>query len=104
MLSLALGLRGARLPAVQLPARAPAAVFMGDSGSQVLGFTLGALGLATSWKVAETTVATLVLPLLVLAVPILDTGARRDHAHRRGAARSTRAARTTARTGSSAAG
>jgi UDP-GlcNAc:undecaprenyl-phosphate/decaprenyl-phosphate GlcNAc-1-phosphate transferase len=51
----------------------PAAVFMGDSGSQVLGFTLGALGLATSWKVAETTVATLVLPILVLAVPILDT-------------------------------
>ncbi len=37
------------------------------------GFTLGALGLATSWKVAETTVATLVLPMLVLAVPILDT-------------------------------
>jgi UDP-GlcNAc:undecaprenyl-phosphate GlcNAc-1-phosphate transferase len=55
------------------PGRA-AAVFMGDSGSQVLGFTLGALGLATSWKVAETTVATLVLQLLVLAVPILDTG------------------------------
>jgi UDP-GlcNAc:undecaprenyl-phosphate GlcNAc-1-phosphate transferase len=51
----------------------PALVFMGDSGSQVLGFTLGALGLATSWKVAETTVATLVLPVLVLAVPILDT-------------------------------
>ena len=46
---------------------------MGDSGSQVLGFTLGALGLATSWKVAETTVATLMLPILVLAVPILDT-------------------------------
>jgi UDP-GlcNAc:undecaprenyl-phosphate GlcNAc-1-phosphate transferase len=51
----------------------PAAVFMGDSGSQVLGFTLGALGLATSWKVAETTVATLLLPILVLGVPILDT-------------------------------
>jgi UDP-GlcNAc:undecaprenyl-phosphate GlcNAc-1-phosphate transferase len=51
----------------------PAAVFMGDSGSQVLGFTLGALGLASSWKVAESTVATLVLPLIVLAVPILDT-------------------------------
>jgi UDP-GlcNAc:undecaprenyl-phosphate/decaprenyl-phosphate GlcNAc-1-phosphate transferase len=50
-----------------------AEVFMGDSGSQVLGFTLGALGLAASWKVAETTVATLVLPLVVLAVPILDT-------------------------------
>jgi UDP-GlcNAc:undecaprenyl-phosphate GlcNAc-1-phosphate transferase len=51
----------------------PALVFMGDSGSQVLGFTLGALGLATSWKVAETTVATIVLPILVLAIPILDT-------------------------------
>ena len=51
----------------------PAAVFMGDSGSQVLGFTLAALGLSASWKVAGTTVATLVLPILVLAVPILDT-------------------------------
>jgi len=50
-----------------------AAIFMGDSGSQVLGFTLAALGLASSWKVAGTTVATLFLPILVLAVPILDT-------------------------------
>jgi UDP-GlcNAc:undecaprenyl-phosphate/decaprenyl-phosphate GlcNAc-1-phosphate transferase len=53
--------------------RGPASVFMGDSGSQVLGFTLGALGLASSWNVAGSTVATLLLPLLVLAVPILDT-------------------------------
>jgi UDP-GlcNAc:undecaprenyl-phosphate GlcNAc-1-phosphate transferase len=53
--------------------RRPAAVFMGDSGSQVLGFALAALGLLGSWKEAGTTVATLVLPLLVLAVPILDT-------------------------------
>lgn len=50
-----------------------ALVFMGDSGSQVLGFTLAALGLAGSWKVAGTTVATFLLPILVLAVPILDT-------------------------------
>jgi UDP-GlcNAc:undecaprenyl-phosphate GlcNAc-1-phosphate transferase len=50
-----------------------AAVFMGDSGSQVLGFALAALGLTASWKVAGTTVATLLLPVLVLAVPILDT-------------------------------
>jgi UDP-GlcNAc:undecaprenyl-phosphate/decaprenyl-phosphate GlcNAc-1-phosphate transferase len=50
-----------------------AAVFMGDSGSQVLGFALAALGLTASWKVAGTTVATLLLPILVLAVPILDT-------------------------------
>ena len=53
--------------------RGPAAVFMGDSGSQVLGFALAALGLASSWTVAGSTVATLLLPVLVLAVPILDT-------------------------------
>jgi UDP-GlcNAc:undecaprenyl-phosphate/decaprenyl-phosphate GlcNAc-1-phosphate transferase len=78
--------------------RLPAAVFMGDSGAQLLGFGLAALALATSWKVAETTIATLILPLLVLAIPILDTalvaGARflegrpvyrggRDHASHR---------------------
>jgi UDP-GlcNAc:undecaprenyl-phosphate GlcNAc-1-phosphate transferase len=50
-----------------------AALFMGDSGSQVIGFTLAALGLASSWTVAGTTTATVLLPLLVLAVPILDT-------------------------------
>jgi UDP-GlcNAc:undecaprenyl-phosphate/decaprenyl-phosphate GlcNAc-1-phosphate transferase len=53
--------------------RGPAAVFMGDSGSQILGFVLAALGLASSWTVAGSTVATLLLPILVLAVPILDT-------------------------------
>jgi UDP-GlcNAc:undecaprenyl-phosphate/decaprenyl-phosphate GlcNAc-1-phosphate transferase len=53
--------------------RGKALIFMGDSGSQVLGFTLAALGLSASWKVAGTTVATLLLPVLVLAVPILDT-------------------------------
>ena len=50
-----------------------ALVFMGDSGSQVLGFLLAALGLAASWTTAGTTVATVLLPLLVLAIPILDT-------------------------------
>jgi UDP-GlcNAc:undecaprenyl-phosphate/decaprenyl-phosphate GlcNAc-1-phosphate transferase len=60
------------LPFNLRPSR-PAAVFMGDSGSQPLGFALAALGLAASWKAAGTTVATLLLPLLVLAVPILDT-------------------------------
>ena len=53
--------------------RGKALVFMGDSGSQLLGFLLAALGLSASWKVAGSTVATLVLPILVLAVPILDT-------------------------------
>jgi UDP-GlcNAc:undecaprenyl-phosphate GlcNAc-1-phosphate transferase len=51
-----------------------ALMFMGDSGSQLLGFALAGLGLYGSWKVAGTTVATLFLPILVLAVPILDTG------------------------------
>ena len=51
----------------------PAAIFMGDSGSQVLGFTLACLGLLSSYKVAGTTVATLAVPILILAVPILDT-------------------------------
>jgi UDP-GlcNAc:undecaprenyl-phosphate/decaprenyl-phosphate GlcNAc-1-phosphate transferase len=50
-----------------------ARVFMGDSGSQVLGFALAACGIAATLKVAQTTVATLILPLLILAVPILDT-------------------------------
>jgi UDP-GlcNAc:undecaprenyl-phosphate GlcNAc-1-phosphate transferase len=50
-----------------------ALVFMGDSGSQVLGFLLAALGLAASWTTAGTTAATMLLPLLVLAIPILDT-------------------------------
>jgi UDP-GlcNAc:undecaprenyl-phosphate GlcNAc-1-phosphate transferase len=50
-----------------------ATVFMGDSGSQVLGFALGSLGLAATWEAAGTTVAILVLPILVLGVPILDT-------------------------------
>jgi UDP-GlcNAc:undecaprenyl-phosphate GlcNAc-1-phosphate transferase len=53
--------------------RGAAAVFMGDSGSQLLGFLLAALGLAASWHVAGSTVATLILPILVLGVPILDT-------------------------------
>jgi UDP-GlcNAc:undecaprenyl-phosphate GlcNAc-1-phosphate transferase len=55
--------------------RRSATVFMGDSGSQTLGFALAAAGIASTStsRVAETTIATLILPLLVLAVPILDT-------------------------------
>jgi UDP-GlcNAc:undecaprenyl-phosphate GlcNAc-1-phosphate transferase len=53
--------------------RGAAAAFMGDSGSQVLGFAVACFGLLTSYKVAGSTVATLLLPILILAVPILDT-------------------------------
>jgi UDP-GlcNAc:undecaprenyl-phosphate GlcNAc-1-phosphate transferase len=46
---------------------------MGDAGSQLLGFGLACIGLAASWTAAGTTVATVMLPLIVLAIPILDT-------------------------------
>jgi UDP-GlcNAc:undecaprenyl-phosphate GlcNAc-1-phosphate transferase len=72
-LALAVGLACLGFLPFNLRPRRPAAVFMGDSGSQLLGFALAALGLSASWKAAGTTVATLILPLLVLAVPILDT-------------------------------
>jgi UDP-GlcNAc:undecaprenyl-phosphate/decaprenyl-phosphate GlcNAc-1-phosphate transferase len=72
-LALALALACAGFLPFNLRPRQSAAVFMGDSGSQVLGFALASLGLTASWKVAGTTVATLLLPILVLAVPILDT-------------------------------
>jgi UDP-GlcNAc:undecaprenyl-phosphate GlcNAc-1-phosphate transferase len=76
-MELAFALSGALACAAFLPfnlrPRGNALVFMGDSGSQVLGFALAALGLSASWKVAGTTVATFLLPILVLAVPILDT-------------------------------
>jgi UDP-GlcNAc:undecaprenyl-phosphate GlcNAc-1-phosphate transferase len=50
-----------------------AVVFMGDSGSQVIGFGLASLALASSWTTAGGTLTSVLLPLLVLAVPILDT-------------------------------
>jgi UDP-GlcNAc:undecaprenyl-phosphate GlcNAc-1-phosphate transferase len=73
VVSLAIGLAALGFLPFNFRPRKPAAIFMGDAGSQVLGFTLASLGLATSWKVAGSTVATLLIPLLVLAVPILDT-------------------------------
>jgi UDP-GlcNAc:undecaprenyl-phosphate/decaprenyl-phosphate GlcNAc-1-phosphate transferase len=49
----------------------PARIFMGDSGALLLGFTLAATAVQGLLKTAA--LATLVLPLLVLAVPVLDT-------------------------------
>jgi UDP-GlcNAc:undecaprenyl-phosphate GlcNAc-1-phosphate transferase len=49
----------------------PARIFMGDSGALLLGFTLAAVSVQGLLKTAA--LATLVLPLLVLAVPLLDT-------------------------------
>jgi UDP-GlcNAc:undecaprenyl-phosphate GlcNAc-1-phosphate transferase len=70
-MSLALALCG--FMPYNLRFRGPARVFMGDSGSQLIGFTLATLGLMASYKEAGTTIATLALPVLILAVPILDT-------------------------------
>ena len=49
----------------------PAKIFMGDSGALALGFLLAALSVDGVLKTAAA--ITLVAPLLVLAVPILDT-------------------------------
>jgi UDP-GlcNAc:undecaprenyl-phosphate GlcNAc-1-phosphate transferase len=49
----------------------PARIFMGDSGALLLGFTLATVSVQGLLKTAA--LATLVLPLLVLAVPVLDT-------------------------------
>jgi UDP-GlcNAc:undecaprenyl-phosphate GlcNAc-1-phosphate transferase len=49
----------------------PARIFMGDSGALCLGFILAAASIQGLLKTASTVV--LLLPLLVLAVPIIDT-------------------------------
>jgi UDP-GlcNAc:undecaprenyl-phosphate/decaprenyl-phosphate GlcNAc-1-phosphate transferase len=49
----------------------PASVFMGDSGSNLLGYLLGVAAVVGSLKTPA--VVALVVPLVVLAVPFLDT-------------------------------
>jgi UDP-GlcNAc:undecaprenyl-phosphate GlcNAc-1-phosphate transferase len=49
----------------------PARIFMGDSGALVLGYILATVAVAGLLKTASTVV--LFLPLMVLAVPIIDT-------------------------------
>jgi len=49
----------------------PARIFMGDSGALLLGFTLAAVSVQGLLKTAAT--VALFFPLLVLAVPIVDT-------------------------------
>ncbi|MCC6486174.1 MAG: undecaprenyl/decaprenyl-phosphate alpha-N-acetylglucosaminyl 1-phosphate transferase [Candidatus Hydrogenedentes bacterium] len=48
----------------------PARVFMGDSGSFFLGFTLAALGVMGEWS--QTPIISLSIPILILGVPIFD--------------------------------
>jgi UDP-GlcNAc:undecaprenyl-phosphate/decaprenyl-phosphate GlcNAc-1-phosphate transferase len=49
----------------------PASVFMGDAGSQLLGFTIGVLGIRATQGAASEISAT--IPVVLLALPILDT-------------------------------
>jgi UDP-GlcNAc:undecaprenyl-phosphate GlcNAc-1-phosphate transferase len=50
----------------------PAKTFMGDTGSNLLGYLLGAVAVQGALK--TNAVVALFLPLIILAVPILDTG------------------------------
>lgn len=60
----------------------PASIFMGDSGSLLLGFGLGAISLLNVSRTAALT--SLIIPLIVAGVPIIDTLSaivRRRRAH-----------------------
>ena len=50
----------------------PATIFMGDSGSLFLGFTLGAIGIKLRFP-QNVDFVTWMIPVLVLGVPIFDT-------------------------------
>ncbi len=50
----------------------PARVFMGDSGANLLGYLLGIVTIGGTLK--STAVVALVVPLVILAVPFLDSG------------------------------
>ncbi len=50
----------------------PACIFLGDSGSLVIGFMLGCCGVLWSHKSA--TLVGMTAPLMALAVPLVDTG------------------------------
>ncbi len=50
----------------------PASIFMGDCGSMVLGFFLGALTIRTTFYSGQGRWYTLLMPLIVTAIPIYD--------------------------------
>jgi UDP-GlcNAc:undecaprenyl-phosphate GlcNAc-1-phosphate transferase len=51
----------------------PASIFMGDSGSLLLGFALASLSLLAPSHRTRNLLATLAVPILILLVPIIDT-------------------------------
>jgi len=68
--SLALAFAGAVLGFLRFNTY-PASVFMGDAGSQLLGFTIGVLSVRATQSLSSQVSAA--LPVLLLALPILDT-------------------------------
>lgn len=66
---LAVGLMGANLGFLIFNSK-PARIFMGDSGSFFLGFTLAALGVMGEWT--ENRVIACTIPVLILGVPLFD--------------------------------
>jgi UDP-GlcNAc:undecaprenyl-phosphate GlcNAc-1-phosphate transferase len=66
---LAAGLIGANLGFLVYNVK-PARIFMGDSGSFFLGYTLAALGVMGEW--GRSPIISLSIPVLILGVPIFD--------------------------------
>jgi UDP-GlcNAc:undecaprenyl-phosphate GlcNAc-1-phosphate transferase len=50
----------------------PAKIFMGDTGSMFLGFMLAIISMESSYK--GMTFATLIIPIVAMGVPVVDTG------------------------------
>lgn len=60
----------------------PATIFLGDSGSMLIGFVLGTISLLNVTRIAGLT--TIIIPLVIAGIPILDTFSaiiRRIRAH-----------------------
>lgn len=60
----------------------PASIFLGDSGSLLIGFTLGTISLLSVTRIAGLT--TIIVPLVIAGIPIIDTFSaiiRRSRAH-----------------------
>ncbi len=66
---LAVGLMGASLGFL-IHNFHPASIFMGDSGSFFLGFTLAAMGIMGSWSTHP--VKASIIPIIILGVPLFD--------------------------------
>mgnify|MGYP000985513653 FL=1 len=79
--SLAIALAGSTLGFLRYNFN-PASIFLGDSGSLLLGYALGAVSLLSVTRVAGLT--TIIVPLVIAGIPIIDTFSaivRRRRAH-----------------------